>query len=427
MQTDKDGSGRAYVRIQGKQIISFDPGFVNMLDARPWERTTYTYIEDSPTGITLEEHRAHGCLCFVFRSTYPSQATEGTMRFLRSLAMLTMKTSMEEMMASMATIANKVGLDRVGLRMEGDEKPKRWVRSGCGCRQADWDWSWVDQVYCINLRERPDRFLESEAEFHRVGLCQHVLYYRPDRPTDAEWQAYQCGLIASGRQDPVMTVTKGAFGCWQSHKAIAEHALKNGHETILVFEDDIHFLPSLSRDVAGHDIPRIIQKLPDEADFLHLGYFPYRGYPVMGAPIGRLWRVKALCTVAYVATQKGIINLCRANYTLPLDFWMIKETNQFAIFPKVAWQRKSSTDVEELWLGCPTTAIKQFGNVFYRNNHTFVDTLMLIILPILALTLVLLLLFLVAAALRAKLDPQKPDPLRLDLQLDPQIPPHQIY
>jgi GR25 family glycosyltransferase involved in LPS biosynthesis len=281
------------------------------------------------------------------------------------------------------------------------EDQQRWVKSLCGCRGGDygWDWSWVDQVYCINLRYRVDRFLEAQCEFHRVGLCDKLLFYRPDRPTEQEWAKHQQHLTDTHNHDMIMTVTKGAYGCWQSHKAVTDHALKHGFKRILVFEDDIAFLSSLTKTVVQHDIPDAIGDLPKDADFLHLGYFPIRGLPVIHSgksAFGKLWSVKALCTVAYVATLKGMHTIQDAEMSLPIDFWMIKHSSQYALYPKIAWQRKSATDIDELWLGCPSNYVKELGNYVYRNNHGMIDTLMLVLVP---LVLVLLLVLFLAYAI----------------------------
>ena len=41
------------------------------------------------------------------------------------------------------------------------------------------DWSFLDAAYCISLKIRDDRAAQAAAEFHKVGLCQRVLFYRP--------------------------------------------------------------------------------------------------------------------------------------------------------------------------------------------------------------------------------------------------------
>lgn len=275
-----------------------------------------------------------------------------------------------------------------------------WAPSLCSCRggktrttDIGWDWSCVDQVYCINLRDRLDRFVESMLEFHNVGLCDRIVYYRPERPSDQEWDDYQSWLKSSGKSDIFMTVTKGAYGCWKSHKTIAEHALQHGHKRILVFEDDVEFLSNLSPDFAAHTLPNLIEDLPENAEFLHLGYFPFSGFPVIGfggkSRFGQLWSVQAVCTVAYMATEKGMEKLRDANFTIPLDFWMIQNTHQYAAYPKIAWQRQSPTDVQEEWAGCSSTSIKEIGNKAYRNSQTPVDTFLIILLPIMIVALCL--------------------------------------
>ncbi len=60
------------------------------------------------------------------------------------------------------------------------------------------DWSFLDGVYCISLQSREDRVINVAAQFHKVGLCRQVLFYRP--------------LRHPGR---------GYIGSWESHRAVA--------------------------------------------------------------------------------------------------------------------------------------------------------------------------------------------------------------
>jgi len=229
-------------------------------------------------------------------------------------------------------------------------------------------------------------------EFHAVGLCDRVLYYRPERPTDQEWDEYQAWLHKSGKADAMMTVTKGAYGCWKSHKIIAEHALANGFQRILVFEDDVEFLSNITPGFAARDLPNLLEDLPSDAEFLHLGYFPFSGFPVTNcnkSRFGQLWRVQAVCTVAYVATVRGMECLRDAVFNIPLDFWMVQNTHQYAVYPKIAWQRPSPTDVQEEWAGCASTSIKEIGNTAYRNTQTPVDTFLIVLVPVLIVALCL--------------------------------------
>jgi hypothetical protein len=56
-------------------------------------------------------------------------------------------------------------------------------------------------IYCISLQEQPHRTAKAAAQFHALGLCREVLFYRPVRRRDAE------------------------RAIWDSHRAVAQDAL----------------------------------------------------------------------------------------------------------------------------------------------------------------------------------------------------------
>jgi hypothetical protein len=66
---------------------------------------------------------------------------------------------------------------------------------------------------------------------------------------------------------------------------------------------------------------------------------------------------------------------------------MIQNSYQYAVYPKIAWQRPSPTDVQEEWVGCSSTKIKEFGNNMYRATQTPVDTSLVVLLPVLIVAL----------------------------------------
>jgi len=71
-----------------------------------------------------------------------------------------------------------------------------------------YDWSFIDATYCTSVRERQDRVRSAADQFHRVGLCKNIKFYRPQRNSD----------------NPIV-------GIWESHRAILSHALKEGYRT----------------------------------------------------------------------------------------------------------------------------------------------------------------------------------------------------
>jgi GR25 family glycosyltransferase involved in LPS biosynthesis len=72
----------------------------------------------------------------------------------------------------------------------------------------------VDQIYCINLISRPDRYANMKAFEKDSGL--KINFFRPERD-----------------------LSGGVFGCFKSHIYIILQAYKLGYNKVLVFEDDI--------------------------------------------------------------------------------------------------------------------------------------------------------------------------------------------
>jgi hypothetical protein len=116
------------------------------------------------------------------------------------------------------------------------------------------DWSFLDGTYCISLKSRPDRVASAAAEFHRLGLCRHVLFYRPSK-------------------DP----ERPKRGIWESHRAVAEHARQRGFETTLILEDDVLFSRRLQPQKV-RAIARALNTLPPDWMVFFLGHWPFWAY-----------------------------------------------------------------------------------------------------------------------------------------------------
>jgi hypothetical protein len=79
-------------------------------------------------------------------------------------------------------------------------------------------WSYFDIIYCINLRERPDRRAQAEAQFARVGLGGRVTFITAERHlSDCEQ------------------------GIYESHLACIRQGLAEQARRWLIFEDDVLF------------------------------------------------------------------------------------------------------------------------------------------------------------------------------------------
>lgn len=79
-------------------------------------------------------------------------------------------------------------------------------------------WDFFDTIYCITLRERPDRRRRAQRQFAAVGLADRVQYVIAERhPHDREQ------------------------GIFESHLRCLRLGLDAGARRILVFEDDVLF------------------------------------------------------------------------------------------------------------------------------------------------------------------------------------------
>jgi len=98
-------------------------------------------------------------------------------------------------------------------------------------------------IYCISLQEQPHRTAKATEQFHALGLCREVLFYRPVR----------------GR-DPDRAI-------WDSHRAVAQDAIAKGFSRILVLEDDVLFTQP-RETLIGASRPRCAACHPTGGDFI---------------------------------------------------------------------------------------------------------------------------------------------------------------
>lgn len=108
-----------------------------------------------------------------------------------------------------------------------------------------------DKIYCINLDERKDRWNECLKNFQKYEIDN---YERID------------AIKVNGNIHPKR---KGQLGCALSFCKTFEKALADGHEKILIFEDDFEF-PFPKEDLF-EKLNRSIIELPKDWDSFYLG------------------------------------------------------------------------------------------------------------------------------------------------------------
>lgn len=119
------------------------------------------------------------------------------------------------------------------------------------------EWNWLPECYCITLKSRPERLDNAVLEFHKVGLCNKVIFYQTERDK-----------------------LGGMRGCWESHRAIAKKCLQEKVPWYLVFEDDVMFDTKIFGQNTIDQIKDALDNLPKDWCFLFLGGIPRLIYPL---------------------------------------------------------------------------------------------------------------------------------------------------
>jgi len=197
----------------------------------------------------------------------------------------------------------------------------------------DLDYSFIDIAYCINLKSRTDRYKKAVKEFHKVGLCQKVLFYRTTKP------------------DPKKVKKKGfpnlgTYRCWESHRSVIKDAVNKNLKNCLVFEDDIIF--HSKRYIKNYI--KNFENLPKNWDMYYLGHSPFLGYHVKND----IYRVYSTGGHAYlinkdfmkkiVETKFGTWKFISGDQYAGIDAYHLQEGYCYASYPMAAYQSGSYSD-----------------------------------------------------------------------------------
>lgn len=81
-----------------------------------------------------------------------------------------------------------------------------------------------DKVYCINIKDREDRWKESIQEFNKIGIADRVNRFEGVRYEDLPW--------------PIA----GRAGCTMAFRNVIQEANDLNLNNVFIFEDDITFI-----------------------------------------------------------------------------------------------------------------------------------------------------------------------------------------
>ena len=104
---------------------------------------------------------------------------------------------------------------------------------------------YFDEIFCINLDRRPERWELSQKEFDKIGILDKVTRFSAIEDSHAE------------------------KGCFESHLQCIFSARKRGLNNVLIFEDDVAFLKCYEERKFEKSIEML--KLKDDWEFFYLG------------------------------------------------------------------------------------------------------------------------------------------------------------
>lgn len=92
---------------------------------------------------------------------------------------------------------------------------------------------YFDEMYCINLDDRTDRWEHAQKEFERAGILDRVKRFSAIRESD------------------------GRVGIIKSNLAIVKLAKEKGLKNVLVFEDDVTFIVQNPQEILTKSIEQV--------------------------------------------------------------------------------------------------------------------------------------------------------------------------
>lgn len=202
------------------------------------------------------------------------------------------------------------------------------------------DWSFFDDIQCINLRTRKDRYNYAQEIFTKYNIPGH--FYQVDKHPN-----------------------NGQQGCFESHINVIREAYNKGSQNVLIFEDD--FDPSIY--LTPDNLQKAVNFMKShDYDIFFLGCFPQvlhfkailqkSDEPVTisqkiknNLPTSsQIYKIHAWMSHAYVLSRPMMEKMKDMSYTgSQIDYIYSYNNNAYAILPSLFYQRNLSSDIDNTW------------------------------------------------------------------------------
>jgi GR25 family glycosyltransferase involved in LPS biosynthesis len=181
----------------------------------------------------------------------------------------------------------------------------------------------VDRIFCINLDKRPDRWAEASSLFERFNVSVERVSGIED---EIPWNGLRMTVIG-----------------------IFERAIKEGYETILIFEDDVDW----SEDFYER-FETCWESLPQRWDMFYFSAAHQHWPPVYNEHLFKLsWSTAAHAIVFKRSCFETVLSsLKRDKEAIDVIYSKLQPNlDAYCCIDPIAWQRRSFSDIEgeEKW------------------------------------------------------------------------------
>lgn len=173
-------------------------------------------------------------------------------------------------------------------------------------------WKMIDDIKCINLYEREDRYKKCQATFNDLRIP--VRFFRTGKHPNS-----------------------GAQGCFESHISCITEAYNNGCETLLIFEDDVQYKPYQNNAICS-TITKFLSS-STQWDILYIGHYP---------DVLKGWHenvdthiMKGPCTAthAYIIHRRFMSTMVQSTFEgTPIDLIYKKKASAYYVYPSIFQQ-----------------------------------------------------------------------------------------
>ena len=229
----------------------------------------------------------------------------------------------------------------------------------------------VDEIYCINLISRPDRY-KIMKDFEKEEKIK-LNFFRPEKHPEG-----------------------GRIGCFTSHITIIQNAYDSGKNLILIFEDDIIKTPSY-KDICYNEINDFIIN-NQNWEMLQLGSFTFNPIDSLLVPMNTKYKNisqhNSMLASSYIIKRKGMKKILDTykEYinTEQIDgfYQIIFNKTMYNIIP-VIFDQDRRLESNNLWIHPQIDKITMFIHVkfnavynlsLFKYNNGFIISYLLIIL-----------------------------------------------